>query len=423
MLVAWVAFPALLTAISLGWAALLGRLLSVLCPLGADAGDRLRGGRRRRRLSHARRRDRRPHDPGRHRRRGARARRAGGRSPGPAGALGARGWPPPPSASTRRRLCSPARRRSPASSASTTPRPGWRSPTGCARSRPRPRRPGPVELRGDARLQPRRRLSGRRLHPVRGRGAPSRPGPRLADPAYMAWLAAALAAALWSLTRPLACLAAVRSAIAFIAAQSALLYGYYMWGGVKELAAAALIAGVAALIAPLASSRFSSRGLVLTAVMVGGLAGVLSAGGLIWVVPALAVLGASAWRALGAVAWARRAVGLACRAASSASGSGHRRPAATDLLAADRRRRPRQPDPAAGARSSCSASGRRATSASGRVIPPSLLRDGGGRDRRGSRGRRVGVAQPGLAVSPCTSRARSAQRKPIQRSARRLTLD
>ncbi len=49
--------------------------------------------------------------------------------------------------------------------------------------------------------------------------------------------------------------------------------------------------------------------------LVGGLAGVLSAGGLIWAVPALAVLGALAWRALGAAAWARRAVGLALGAA------------------------------------------------------------------------------------------------------------
>ena len=64
----------------------------------------------------------------------------------------------------------------------------------------------------------------------------------------MAFLAALLALALWSLATPAdrrrrGC---ARLA-AFIAAQPALLYGYYLWGGIKEVAAAALIAGAAAL--------------------------------------------------------------------------------------------------------------------------------------------------------------------------------
>ena len=52
-----------------------------------------------------------------------------------------------------------------------------------ARARPRPRRARALDLRGDARGQPRRRLSDRRLPPARGRLAADRGRRRLADPA------------------------------------------------------------------------------------------------------------------------------------------------------------------------------------------------------------------------------------------------
>ena len=52
----------------------------------------------------------------------------------------------------------------------------------------------------------------------------------------MALLAALLALALWSLARPLVASPALRAAVAFVAAQPALLFGYYLWGGVKEVA-------------------------------------------------------------------------------------------------------------------------------------------------------------------------------------------
>ena len=104
--------------------------------------------------------------------------------------------------------------------------------------------PRAVHLRGDPRLQPRRRAI---------RSAPScrsasarelrRPGRRLADPALHGLVGAgararAVAArgAGWSARR------ALRALVAFLAAQSALLFGYYLWGGIKEVAAAALIA-------------------------------------------------------------------------------------------------------------------------------------------------------------------------------------
>ena len=64
---------------------------------------------------------------------------------------------------------------------------------------------------------------------------------------YMALLAVLLALALWDLGGRLITSARARALVVFAAAQPALLYGYYLWGGVKELAAAALIALVACL--------------------------------------------------------------------------------------------------------------------------------------------------------------------------------
>ena len=64
---------------------------------------------------------------------------------------------------------------------------------------------------------------------------------------YMALLAVLLALALWDLGGRLIASARARALVVFAAAQPALLYGYYLWGGVKELAAAALIALVACL--------------------------------------------------------------------------------------------------------------------------------------------------------------------------------
>ena len=64
---------------------------------------------------------------------------------------------------------------------------------------------------------------------------------------YMALLAVLLALALWDLGGRLLTSARARALVVFAAAQPALLYGYYLWGGIKELAAAALIALVACL--------------------------------------------------------------------------------------------------------------------------------------------------------------------------------
>ena len=59
-------------------------------------------------------------------------------------------------------------------------------------------------------------------------------------------LRAAVALCLYALMQPLVASARMRALLAFLAAQSALLYGYSLWGGIKELTAAfLLVLGVA----------------------------------------------------------------------------------------------------------------------------------------------------------------------------------
>jgi hypothetical protein len=58
---------------------------------------------------------------------------------------------------------------------------------------------------------------------------------------YLALLAAMLALSAWPLIAPLVRSRPLRGAAVFLAAQSALLYGYAAWGGIKELAAAWLL--------------------------------------------------------------------------------------------------------------------------------------------------------------------------------------
>src|SRR5207342_2846141 len=104
---------------------------------------------------------------------------------------------------------------------------------------------------------------------------------------YIAFLAGLLALGLWTLARPLISSPALRAATAFVAAQPALLFGYYLWGGVKEVVAAALVAGLAALAVQLRERSREPAALVAPALVTAALVGVLSAGGLIWALPAL----------------------------------------------------------------------------------------------------------------------------------------
>jgi hypothetical protein len=138
----------------------------------------------------------------------------------------------------------------------------------------------------------------------------------LAQP-YMALFAALLALALWELAGGVVRSERMRALVALVAAQPALLFGYYLWGGVKELAAAALIATAAAL-APAAVRGASGLGWIPLALVVAATVAVLSPGGLIWLLPVLAAAAAIAVRTLGARAVVLRAAAFTAVAGSRA---------------------------------------------------------------------------------------------------------
>ena len=116
---------------------------------------------------------------------------------------------------------------------------------------------------------------------------------------YLAFCASALALCLCALMAPIVSHVRLRALFAFIAAQSALLYGYSLWGGIKEMTAAFLLALGAALGAAAIARRPSgSRELIPLAVAAGALIQTLGAGAAGWAAPALAFV---------VIAWARAA--------------------------------------------------------------------------------------------------------------------
>jgi hypothetical protein len=134
---------------------------------------------------------------------------------------------------------------------------------------------------------------------------------------YIALWGAMLALALVALARGAGLGLWTSAGIAFLAAQPALLYGYSLWGGIKEIAAAGLIAALATLI-PIAFAGVDSwRGVLPAAVGIAALAAVLSPGGLIWAAPLLGLGLYTASRAGGALALRRGAALLAVTAALS----------------------------------------------------------------------------------------------------------
>jgi hypothetical protein len=119
---------------------------------------------------------------------------------------------------------------------------------------------------------------------------------------YLSFLAAALALALHGLAAPLVPSRRLRAGICFVAAQSALVYAFAMWGGVKELAAAVLLALLAALAEPLLSGAGTIRETLPLAVASAATLAVLGPGAAPWLAPVL--LGV-----LGLVVARRRAAG------------------------------------------------------------------------------------------------------------------
>ncbi len=99
--------------------------------------------------------------------------------------------------------------------------------------------------------------------------------------------AALLALALYGVTTRVIEPRPLRAFAAFVAAQSALLYGYSQWGGVKEMASAALLVLLAALTPPALQKDVRARNLLPLATATAALLGVLSLDGGVWVAPIL----------------------------------------------------------------------------------------------------------------------------------------
>src|SRR5207245_806802 len=112
---------------------------------------------------------------------------------------------------------------------------------------------------------------------------------------YLACSGAALALCLFALMESIVPSLRMRALLAFLAAQSALLYGYSLWGGIKEVTAAFLLALVAALAAAVLPRRPArAQELLPLALATGALTMTLGVGAGGWVAPALAVV-AVAW--------------------------------------------------------------------------------------------------------------------------------
>lgn len=128
---------------------------------------------------------------------------------------------------------------------------------------------------------------------------------------YQAFLAALLSLSLWEVFGSAVRERRLRALAAFVAAQPALLYGYAMWGGVKEMAAAALLALAAALAPAVVRKGSRARDVVPLAVAAAALVGVLSPGGALWLGPLLLALAVLSWRRLGVAAAGRRVAAFA----------------------------------------------------------------------------------------------------------------
>jgi hypothetical protein len=124
---------------------------------------------------------------------------------------------------------------------------------------------------------------------------------------YLAFLAAMMALCFYSLAAPAVSSRLLRALVATIASQPALLFAYSLWGGVKEVAAAWILALVAALMLPVLGREVRSRALVPLAVASAAALGVLSVGGGVWLAPPLLLAAAAVYRARGALAAIQRA--------------------------------------------------------------------------------------------------------------------
>ena len=106
---------------------------------------------------------------------------------------------------------------------------------------------------------------------------------------YIAFLAVMLALTLYGLLAPLVPSRPMRAAAAFVAAQPAILFGYSLWGGMKELAGAWLFALLAVLVPWTLRPRAPTRAVLPLAVVCAAIVCVLSLPAAAWLAPALLV--------------------------------------------------------------------------------------------------------------------------------------
>ncbi len=124
---------------------------------------------------------------------------------------------------------------------------------------------------------------------------------------YMATMAALLALCLHWLARPLVESRRLRAVVAFGAAQSALLFAYSLWGGIKEVAVALAIAVLAAVAPAAIREGWGWRGTLPAAIATTALLTMVGSGGLVWALPILALVALAFWRGHGARALLARA--------------------------------------------------------------------------------------------------------------------
>lgn len=105
---------------------------------------------------------------------------------------------------------------------------------------------------------------------------------------YMATMALLLALCLYQLAGEGVRRPQLRALVAFLAAQPALLFGYYLWGGVKEMVAAMLLALLAALLPAAAAPQLRSwRATIPTALAIAAVFAVLTPWSSLWLLPML----------------------------------------------------------------------------------------------------------------------------------------
>ncbi|HSB38651.1 MAG TPA: hypothetical protein VLD13_06140 [Gaiellaceae bacterium] len=104
---------------------------------------------------------------------------------------------------------------------------------------------------------------------------------------YLAFLAALLALALYAVLGRAIASAPLRAVAAFVAAQPAILYGYALWGGIKEMAGALLLALIGALLPWTLARERGPRAALPLAAACAAVVCVLSLPGAFWPVPPL----------------------------------------------------------------------------------------------------------------------------------------